>query len=111
VDRALIKQAWLQLAENAAKYAPEGTPVEIGSRMVDGHVELWVRDYGPGIEPGQEIRIFERFARATDGSASGSGLGLAIVEEIAQAHGGAARVESPGRGARFVIGIPTEGAT
>jgi two-component system OmpR family sensor kinase len=110
VDRALIKQAWLQLAENAAKYAPEGTPIEIGSRVADGQVELWVRDYGPGIEPGQESRIFERFARATDGTASGSGLGLAIVAEIAQAHGGGARVESLGLGALFIIGIPTEGA-
>ncbi len=107
MDRALITQAWLQLADNAAKYAPAGTPIEIGSRITDGRADLWVRDHGPGIRAGQETRIFERFARATDGSARGSGLGLAIVEGIAEAHGGAARVESPGNGARFVISIPT----
>ncbi|HWH97821.1 MAG TPA: HAMP domain-containing sensor histidine kinase [Pseudolysinimonas sp.] len=106
VDRGLITQAWLQLADNAAKYAPTGTPIEVGSRIVDGFAELWVRDYGPGVRPGQETRIFERFARATDGSTPGTGLGLAIVEGIARAHGGAARVESPGEGARFVLSIP-----
>jgi two-component system OmpR family sensor kinase len=110
LDRALITQAWLQLADNAAKYAPAGTPIEIGSRIDDDSAELWVRDYGPGIRSGQETRIFERFARSTDGSARGSGLGLAIVEGIALAHGGSARVESPGDGARFVIDIPREGA-
>ena len=109
LDRALITQAWLQLADNAAKYAPSGTPIEIGSRIADGHALLWVRDYGPGIRAGQERRVFERFARATDGSAGGSGLGLAIVERIARAHEGSAHVESPGDGARFVISIPTEG--
>lgn len=106
LDRALITQAWLQLADNAAKYATAGTPIEIGSRALDGSVELWVRDYGPGIRAGQESRIFERFARATDGTARGSGLGLAIVDGIARAHGGSARVESPGDGARFVISVP-----
>lgn len=107
LDRALITQAWLQLADNAAKYAPAGTPIEIGSRIADGVAHLWVRDHGPGIRAGQEARIFERFARATDGSARGSGLGLAIVDGIARAHEGAARVESPGDGARFIISIPT----
>jgi two-component system OmpR family sensor kinase len=106
LDRALITQAWLQLADNAAKYAPAGTPIEIGSRDVEGGFDLWVRDYGPGIRPGQEARIFERFARATDGSARGSGLGLAIVDGIARAHDGSARVESPGDGSRFVISVP-----
>lgn len=110
MDRALITQAWLQLADNAAKYAPQGTPIEVGSRVADGYAELWVRDYGPGILPGQESRIFERFARSTDGSARGSGLGLAIVDGIARAHEGTARVESPPLGARFVITIPIEGA-
>lgn len=111
LDRGLITQAWLQLADNAAKYSPPGAPIEIGSRIADGYAELWVRDYGPGIRAGQEARIFERFVRATDGSAHGSGLGLAIVEGIAHAHGGTARVESPGGGARFVLSIPVEEAS
>jgi len=109
-DRSLLVQAVLQLADNAAKHSPEGTPIEVGSRRVDGAVELWVRDHGPGIPPGHESQIFERFARVPGTTRRGSGLGLAIVDGIARAHGGSARVDSPGHGARFVITIP-EGGT
>ena len=111
LDRRLVTQAWLQLADNAAKYSPAGSPIEIGSRVVGSRAELRVRDHGPGIPPGEETRIFERFARATRGAVGGSGLGLAIVARIAQAHGGTARVESPGDGAEFVLSIPAEEAT
>lgn len=110
LDRRLITQAWLQLADNAAKYSPAGSPIEIGSRIVGDSAELWVRDHGPGIPPGEERRIFERFARADRSAVGGSGLGLAIVARIAQAHGGAVRVESPGDGAEFVLTIPAEEA-
>lgn len=109
-DRALLVQALLQLADNAAKHSPAGTPIEVGSRRGDAGVELWVRDYGPGIPPGQESHIFERFGRVPGTQRRGSGLGLAIVDGIARAHGGSAHVESPGTGARFVITIPEEGA-
>lgn len=109
-DRSLLVQAVLQLADNAAKHAPSGTPIEIGSRRVDGAVELWVRDHGPGIPAGQETQIFERFARVPGTPRRGSGLGLSIVDGIARAHGGSVRVESPGDGARFVIAVP-EGGT
>src|SRR5690606_19527216 len=88
-DRARLVQAWLQLADNAAKYSPSGAPVEIGSDRSDDTVRLWVRDFGPGVPPGEEERVFERFARVRDaGTARGSGLGLAIVARIAGAHGG-----------------------
>jgi signal transduction histidine kinase len=105
-DRSLLVQAVLQLADNAAKHSGDGTPIEVGSRRVDGAVELWVRDHGPGIPAGQESQIFERFARVPGTTRRGSGLGLAIVDGIARAHGGTARVESPGVGARFVLAIP-----
>jgi two-component system, OmpR family, sensor kinase len=111
LDRRLITQAWLQLADNAAKYAPAGSPIELGSRLAGGAAELWVRDHGPGVPAGQETRVFERFARASSGPERGSGLGLAIVARIARAHGGTARVESPGDGARFVLSIPAEVAS
>jgi signal transduction histidine kinase len=108
-DRALLVQALLQLADNAAKHSPAGTPIEVGSRRLDDGVELWVRDYGPGIPPGQEAQIFERFARVPGTQRRGSGLGLAIVDGIARAHGGSVHVESPGQGARFVITVPEGG--
>jgi Signal transduction histidine kinase len=107
-DRRRVTQALLQLADNAAKYAPEGTVVELGSRGDADAVELWVRDHGPGVPESERERIFERFARA-DRSARGSGLGLAIVHDIARAHGGDVRVEDAAPGARFVMRLPRGG--
>lgn len=106
-DRARLVQAWLQLADNAAKYSPSGAPVEIGSDRSDDTVRLWVRDFGPGVPPGEEERVFERFARVRDaGTARGSGLGLAIVARIAGAHGGTVRYERLTDGSRFAVELP-----
>lgn len=108
-DRSRLVQAWLQLADNASKYSPHGSPVHLGSDRRDGVVRLWVRDFGPGVPPGQEERIFERFARAREpGSPRGSGLGLAIVARIAEAHGGTVRLERPEQGARFIVEVPVK---
>jgi signal transduction histidine kinase len=108
LDPARITQAWLQLAENAAKYATPGTPIELGSRVRgDGALELWVRDHGPGMPADQLERVFERFVRVADGrGAEGSGLGLSIVAAIAAAHGGTARAERVDGGLRVVIVLP-----
>lgn len=105
-DRLL--QAWLQLADNAAKYTPEGTPVEIGSALDDRGARLWVRDHGPGIPPASRHRIFRRFDRAEGRrTVGGSGLGLAIVDAIVKAHDGHCSVaETPGGGATLTIHIP-----
>ncbi|MCA1943622.1 MAG: HAMP domain-containing histidine kinase [Yonghaparkia sp.] len=103
-----ITQAWLQLADNAAKYAPEGTTVRVGSTAYSGSVELWVADEGPGIPAGAEKRIFERFGRADTGRGiAGSGLGLPIVAAIARAHGGYVSLDSSSSGSRFGIVVPT----
>ena len=119
LDPLRITQAWLQLAENAAKYAPAGTAIDIGSVVVAGDpgdvLELSVRDHGPGIPKAQLDWIFDRFARGSVGrGVEGSGLGLSIVAAIAEAHGGRAYAQNPsGGGARVVISIPiagTEGA-
>ena len=111
LDRRRIVQAWLQLADNAAKHSVPGGPIEIGSRAVDGVVELWVRDAGPGIPAAERGRIFERFTRVPGSPHRGSGLGLAIVDGIARAHGGSARAEGAGDGSRFVIAVPLGGAS
>lgn len=106
-DRML--QAWLALADNAAKYTPSGSPIELGSAQVEGGYTLWVRDYGPGIPPSARHRIFRRFDRGTGKrDVGGSGLGLAIVDTIARAHGGSCTVtDTPGGGATFVIQVPS----
>lgn len=105
-DRLL--QAWLQLADNAAKYTPAGSAIEVGSAVHAGGVQLWVRDHGPGIPPALRHRIFRRFDRGTGKrSVGGSGLGLAIVDAIAKAHRGhCAIADTPGGGATFTLEIP-----
>jgi len=105
-DRRRLVQAWLQLADNAAKYSPAGAPIEIGSRAVPDGFELWVRDHGPGIAEADRARIFERFTRVAGSSVRGSGLGLAIVDGIARAHGGSVRHDALEDGSRFVLTIP-----
>lgn len=108
VDQDRMLQAWLQLADNAAKYTPDGSPIEIGSAFVDGTARLWVRDHGAGIPPALRHRIFRRFDRAHGKrSVGGSGLGLAIVDAITKAHGGHCAVtDTPGGGATFTIHVP-----
>ncbi|MFT4030715.1 MAG: HAMP domain-containing sensor histidine kinase [Protaetiibacter sp.] len=107
-DADRLLQAWLQLADNAAKYTPEGSPIEIGSAVEPAGATLWVRDHGPGIPPAARHRIFRRFDRAQSKRAiGGSGLGLAIVDAIAKAHGGTCAVtDTPGGGATFTIHVP-----
>lgn len=105
-DRLL--QAWLQLADNAAKYTPAGAAIEVGSAVNAGGAQLWVRDHGPGIPPAMRHRIFRRFDRGTGKRVvGGSGLGLAIVDAIAKAHGGHCAVsDTPGGGATFTLEVP-----
>lgn len=107
-DHDRLVQAWLQLAENAAKYTPDGTPIEIGSGFDAAGARLWVRDHGAGIPPAVRHRIFRRFDRAHGKrTVGGSGLGLAIVDAIAKAHGGHCAVtDTPGGGATFTIHLP-----
>ncbi|MFM2353396.1 MAG: hypothetical protein RLZZ608_802 [Actinomycetota bacterium] len=103
-----LTQAWLQLADNATKYSPEGSSIRVGSTTYSRTVEFWVADEGPGIPPGSEKRIFERFGRADTGRGiAGSGLGLPIVAAIARAHGGYVSLDSSPAGARFGIVVPT----
>lgn len=107
-DQDRLLQAWLQLADNAAKYTPEGSPIGIGSAHDAEGARLWVRDHGPGIPPAARARIFRRFDRAHGKrSVGGSGLGLAIVDAIAKGHGGHCAVtDTPGGGATFTIHLP-----
>jgi two-component system, OmpR family, sensor histidine kinase MprB len=93
---ASLERAIANLLDNAAKWSPAGTAVEV--KLADG--ELIVRDHGPGIADEDVPHVFERFYRATSArSMPGSGLGLAIVQQVAQAHHGSVAVEeAPGGG-------------
>ncbi|HEX7687673.1 MAG TPA: ATP-binding protein, partial [Burkholderiaceae bacterium] len=107
-DAVLVERVLANLLENAAKYTPAGSVVEIGAAVAGEAVEVWVADTGPGLPPGREALIFEKFERGRRESATpGVGLGLAICRAIVGAHGGAIRGENrPGGGARFVFTLP-----
>jgi len=108
MDGVLIEQVFVNLLENAVKYTPPGTPIEISAAQVDGRVRVDVADRGPGIPPGEERRIFDKFYRvAAEGPVSGVGLGLTICRGIVTAHGGRIWVENrQGGGALFRFTLP-----
>jgi len=108
-DRQRLTQALMQLAANAARHTGRGDEIGVGSAVHGDRVRLWVRDTGEGIAPGDQIRIFDRFARGPAGrrGTEGAGLGLAIVRRIAEAHGGSVVLNSDvGRGATFTMDLP-----
>ncbi|HEV7882956.1 MAG TPA: HAMP domain-containing sensor histidine kinase [Solirubrobacteraceae bacterium] len=92
------------LLDNAAKYSPDGAPVEVELRAG----VLTVRDRGPGIPADDRPHVFDRFYRGSGARGRpGSGLGLAIVRQVAETHGGTITVdEAPGGGARFELRLP-----
>ena len=106
-DPVLLEQLVLNLLENAARHTPAGTPIEIRAAAAEGALELEVADRGPGLAPGEETRIFEKFQRGARAGAGGVGLGLAICRAIATAHGGSVHAENrPGGGALFRLVLP-----
>jgi signal transduction histidine kinase len=109
-DRERIHQVVANLLGNALRHSPAGEPITVSARRVESRIVIEVCDRGPGIAPGDEYRIFERFYRAdaarnTDDG--GTGLGLAIARWIVELHGGEIWVE-PNRphGCRMVIELP-----
>ncbi|MBS0507394.1 MAG: DUF4118 domain-containing protein, partial [Proteobacteria bacterium] len=112
LDAALFERVLVNLLENAVKYTPPATPVLIAAEPRGDAVRITVDDDGPGLPPGREEAVFEKFERGSKEAATpGVGLGLAICRAIVQAHGGRMHGESrvvDGRvaGARFVITLP-----
>jgi len=109
-DAVLIEQVFLNLVENALKYTPLGSPIDIGARQRGSWLEVDVADRGPGIAVEDRERVFDKFYRAHEGK-GGVGLGLTICRGIVVAHGGRLWVESrPGGGAVLRFTLPLEGA-
>ncbi|QSA97166.1 sensor histidine kinase KdpD [Methylococcus sp. EFPC2] len=109
-DAVLIEQVLTNLLENAIRYTPEGSPLDISSEITPYAVEVAVADRGPGIPKGMEKRLFEKFYRSQrEGAQSGVGLGLAICRAIVEVHGGTieARNRSTG-GAVFSFVLPQD---
>lgn len=113
LDGVLMEQVFFNLLENASRYTPAGTAVEITAGVRGGHALIRIADNGPGLPAGTESLVFEKFFRGGTSPADGRrgiGLGLAICQAIIQTHGGriTARNLSTG-GAEFTISIPAEG--
>jgi two-component system sensor histidine kinase KdpD len=109
VDPLLLEQVFLNLLENAEKYTPRSSPIEIRAREEDG-VVVEVLDRGPGLPPGAEARVFDKFFRGDAGKSRGAGLGLAIVKGVALAHGGSiSAANREGGGAVFRLRLPIVG--
>ncbi len=106
-DDVLLGQLVLNLLENATKYTPEGTPIELVAESLSDSVVLEIRDHGPGLSPGEENRIFDKFYRGRSDAVRGAGLGLAICRAVIEAHEGTIEAfNGSGGGAVFRIRIP-----
>lgn len=115
VDGVLLEQALFNLLDNAINYSPPHLPIDIAARTAEGQLILDIADHGPGLAPGEERRVFEKFYR---GQASqnqrGSGLGLPICRAIVEAHSGriwALNATPPHHGATFRMALPLNAAT
>jgi two-component system sensor histidine kinase KdpD len=111
VDPVLLEQVFVNLFDNAAKYTPAGTPLEVHAARDRETVVIEVIDHGPGLPRGNEEKVFDKFYRGPHAIAvSGAGLGLAICRGIVEAHGGTIRAEvRAGHGAVFRIVLPIGG--
>lgn len=111
-DAASISEVLFTLIDNAAKYSPAGTAIQVSAATADGGVELRVQDQGKGIKPEMRERVFDKFFRSEEQdihrTGSGLGLGLAIAKGIVESQGGVIRIEDGDEGfvTSFVVNLP-----
>lgn len=110
IDALLIQQVLLNLLDNAAKFSPADASIELSAERAGEAVAVSVADRGPGLVPGTERKIFEKFFRTEGQSHTGSGIGLAICRGIVELHGGTIVAENRvGGGAVFRFTLPMAG--
>ncbi len=112
VDGFLLEQVFVNLLENAARYTPSGTEIEISAQCAGNQTEIRFADNGPGLPPGSETKVFEKFYRGSAGSPDsrrGVGLGLAICQGMIQSLGGCITAANrPQGGADFIVSLPCD---
>ena len=109
MDRALVYRVLRHLIENAARYSPGGAPITVSADRDEYRLLMTVADRGPGIEPGEQPFVFDKFFRGKKqrSQAAGTGMGLAIAKAIVEAHGGGIELTSEsGQGTRFTFWLP-----
>jgi two-component system sensor histidine kinase KdpD len=108
LDPILIERVVANLVDNALKYTPAGSPIEISAGRDGDGIVVEVADRGPGLPSGDEGKVFDKFYRGIR-SVTGSGLGLAICRGLVEAHGGRIdAVNRPGGGAIFRFTLPVK---
>jgi signal transduction histidine kinase len=114
-DPQRMKEVFANVVNNAIRYTPQGGRIVLSAEGAGDEIEFRVRDTGPGLEPAEVERVFERFHRTQDARTreeGGSGLGLAIARSIVEKHRGQIWAESnPGAGLTIVIRVPVQTAT
>jgi K+-sensing histidine kinase KdpD len=109
IDDVLIEQVLINLLDNAIKYTDANSPLEVSASSSDSGVMVEVADRGPGLEAGNEERVFEKFYRGERRQTRGAGLGLAICRGIVETHGGRIWAENrAGGGTVFRFTLPME---
>jgi len=108
-DALLIEQVLMNLLDNAVKYTPKETPLDLSANLKENNLLVELADRGPGIPHGEEKRIFEKFVHGST-ARGGIGLGLAICHAIITAHGGTIWAENrTGGGTVFRFTLPVTG--
>jgi signal transduction histidine kinase len=110
-DERKVKQVIFNLLSNAVKFTPDGGSVDVSARLVDGQVQIAVRDTGIGIAPEDQAHVFEEFRQVGTGTAraEGTGLGLPLAKRFVELHHGRMWVESePGVGSTFRFTLPIQ---
>lgn len=107
-DAVLIERVLVNLLENAVKYSPDDSAIELAACVDGDSLVLSVRDHGPGVPAARRTAMFRKFERGTRESATpGVGLGLALCRAILEAHAGRIELaDAPGGGTRVLVGLP-----
>ncbi len=108
IDAVLIEQVLSNLIENAIKYTPAGSPIDISAELLPTALKITVSDYGLGIAKGMEEKIFDKFYRVeSETLQNGVGVGLTLCRTIIETHGGTIHaINRAGKGALFIIHLP-----
>ncbi len=107
MDALLIEQVLVNLLDNAMKYTPPGTPIDLTASVREGWFTIELDDHGQGVSEGDLPQLFDKFYRGSHKDKSGAGLGLPICKGMVEIHGGTISAENrPGGGMRFKFSLP-----
>lgn len=110
MDAVLVDQLLQNLLANAVRHTPSGSQIKLSASIAENYLRIIVSDNGPGLPPGTESRVFDKFYTIHQGERSkGIGLGLAICQAIVKLHGGHISASNqPGGGAAFTVELPLQ---